>query len=539
MTAYISLTVLAVFGYLALKVFRNYLFSSPLDNIPGPPPVSLWTGHLPQLFDRKAWKFMAHTASTYGPISLLKGLFGRRILLIHDPLALHAIVVKEQEFYTKYVTPSNDVKLYLGPGVLTTVGEQHMRQRKLLNPVFSVSHLRKMTHIFYNVAHKMRSALALRLPRDGDGKVLDVNEWMARTTLEMLGQAGLGYSFDNFEEDSIDPYGESIKMSLVKFKFLVEQLSWVFSDASLLWLLSLIPSKDMRRMLKITDTMRKHSQRIIDEKKAALKKGNDALKRAVGEGKDIMIRANMAAGDKEKMTDEEILAQTSTFILAGMESTSNALSRVLHLLAQNPTMQEKLRAEIIDAQGGAEPGDTNAAIPYDDLNKLPYLDAVCRETLRMHAPLPITSRLAAKDMVLPLATPVRGNDGRVLHEIVVPEGTGVLVHYQGSNSAPELWGDDAHEWKPERWLAPLPQALEDARIPGVYSNLMTFSGGASSCIGFKFGQLEMKIVLATLLSSFAFELSDKDITWNWAGVMYPTMGEESNKSEMLLKVKAL
>ena len=74
-------------------------------------------------------------------------------------------------------------------------------------------------------------------------------------------------------------------------------------------------------------------------------------------------------------------------------------------------------------------------------------------------------------MVLPLATPVRGNDGRVMHEVVVPEGTGVLVHYQGSNSAPELWGDDAHEWKPERWLAPLPQALEDARIPGVYSNL--------------------------------------------------------------------
>ncbi|PIL34530.1 cytochrome P450 [Ganoderma sinense ZZ0214-1] len=543
MMAYFSLAAIAALVYLGLKIFRNYLFRSPLDNIPGPPPASLWTGHFPQLLDRKAWKFTAHTAATYGPVSLLKGLFGRRFLLIHDPLALHAVAIKEQEFYTKSVTPSNDLKLFLGPGVLTTVGAQHRRQRKLLNPVFSVSHLRNMTHIFYNVAHKMRSALATRVPKDGSGKVLDVNDWMARTTLEMLGQAGLGYSFDNFEEDSIDPYGESIKMffPIAKFGFIVEQLSWVCSDAALMWLLRLVPSENMRRMLKIVDTMREHSQRIIDEKKAALEKGNDALEHAVGEGKDIMsicLKANMAAEEKEKMTDEEILAQTSTFILAGMDTTSNALSRILHLLAQNPSVQEKLRAEILEAQGGAG-SDANAAIPYDDLNKLPYLDAVCRETLRIYAPVVLAGRLAAKDMVLPLATPVRGRDGKMMNELVVADGTGVLLHYQGSNSTLELWGDDAHEWKPERWLAPFPQALEEARIPGVYSNLMTFSGGARSCIGFKFSQLEMKIVLATLLSIFAFELSDKEITWNSAAVMYPTMGEESMKSEMLLRVKAL
>ncbi len=133
------------------------------------------------------------------------------------------------------LTPCSDLKVFLGPGVLTTVGAQHRRQRKLLNPVFSVAHLRNMTHIFYNVAHKvrapmssitdfsqtygwlplqMRNALAIRVLGDGQAKVLDINGWMARTTLEMLGQAGLGYSFDNFVEDSSDPYGESIKMFL-------------------------------------------------------------------------------------------------------------------------------------------------------------------------------------------------------------------------------------------------------------------------------------------------------------------------------------
>ena len=110
--------------------------------------------------------------------------------------------------------------MLLGPGVLSSKGERHRRQRKLLNPVFSAAHLRNMTHIFYGVAHKARQAMASRLPPDGRSGVLDVNGWMARMTLEMLGQAGLGYSFDNFVGDSTDEFGESLKMFLyVAFLF--------------------------------------------------------------------------------------------------------------------------------------------------------------------------------------------------------------------------------------------------------------------------------------------------------------------------------
>ena len=70
-----------------------------------------------------------------------------------------------------------------------------------------------------------------------------------------------------------------------------------------------------------------------------------------------------------------------------MDTTSNALSRILHLLAQNPDVQERLRAEIVEAQGG-----DRSDIAYDDLIKLPYLDAVCRETLRVYAPVVMSAR---------------------------------------------------------------------------------------------------------------------------------------------------
>ena len=80
-------------------------------------------------------------------------------------------------------------------------------------------------------------------------------------------------------------------------------------------------------------------------------------------------------------------------------------------------------------------------------------------------------RSAAKDTVIPLSQPVRGRDGREITEVIVPRGTFVQMHYWASNNDKAIWGEDAREWKPERWLAPLPAAVEYARIPGVYGNL--------------------------------------------------------------------
>ncbi len=72
---------------------------------------------------------------------------------------------------------------------------------------------------------------------------------------------------------------------------------------------------------------------------------------------------------------------------------------------------------------------------------------------------------------MPLSKPIRGVDGSLMNEILVPRGTLVITANWASNTNKELWGEDADEWKPERWLSPLPDALKEARIPGVYSNL--------------------------------------------------------------------
>jgi len=263
-----------------------------------------------------------------------------------------------------------------------------------------------------------------------------------------------------------------------------------------------------------------------------LEKGDEAVAHQLVEGKDILsilMKANTNAAEGEKLPDHEVVAQMCTLIFAAMDTTSNALSKILNLLAEHSEVQDKLRREIVEASQGGE-------IPYDDLVHLPYLDAVCRESLRLFPPAQLIFREVRKDTILAFSEPVRGLDGTMISQIAVPKGTVIQVGVFGSNWNKALWGEDALEWKPERWLSPLPAPLEEAKIPGIYSHLMTFLGGGRSCIGFKFSEIEMKAVLAVLLPVFTFEPPKSPIFWNIAGVSYPTMSKETLRPQMMLKV---
>lgn len=237
---------------------------------------------------------------------------------------------------------------------------------------------------------------------------------------------------------------------------------------------------------------------------------------------------NMIATEEDKLPETELIAQVSSMTLAATDTTSNTLCRILHLLAQHPHIQHNLRREIEEANCDD--------MSYDDLNRLPYLDAVLRETLRLYPPATLLSREATRDTVLPLSQPIRGVDGQLMYEIPIPQGTELFVGVLGSNTCKRIWGDDSLTWKPERWLAPLPDAVINAPIPGVYSKLMSFLGGKRACIGFKFAEAEIKTVLSVLLPTFNFSTSDKPIVWNVATVDYPTVGAESTKPQMPLVI---
>ncbi|RPD54893.1 cytochrome P450 [Lentinus tigrinus ALCF2SS1-7] len=518
-------------SWLLWKYFRQLVVMSSLDNIPGPPSQSFLYGNLKQLLDRRdGWSFLRYLTDSYPGVVKLHGPLGRRMLYVFDPTAMHNIIVKDQYVFEESEFFIKTNRLLFGPGLLGTLGEHHRRQRKLLNPAFSISHMRRMIPIFNAVGHKLVEAIEGRV-HDKPGAVeLDMLSWMGRTALELIGQAGLGYSFDPLVADTPDDFGDAIKAfqpTMTGIQLLRRLLPYVpdFGTPALRRkLLELVPNPAVQKMKDIVDTMWRRSEEIYESKKRALEQGDSkAVAQQIGEGKDIMsilLQANMNAAEQDRLPEEELLGQMSTFIFAAMDTTSNALSMTLFLLAQHPEVQEKLRQEILEASNGEDLG-------YDTLVSLPYLDAVCRETLR----------LTREDAVLPLSQPMRGLDGKMMHEILVPKDTVVVVGLLSSNQNKQVWGEDALEWKPERWLSPLPESVTEAKIPGVYSNLMTFLGGGRACIGFKFSQLEMKVVLCLLLSKFTFELSSKPIFWNLSGVRYPSVGDGSNNAKASLPMK--
>jgi len=534
-----QIAIACSFAYLLSQFIRKFT-KSPLRNLPGPASKSFLRGSFEQLFDRHGWDFQDELGEKYGPVVKITGLLGKEYLFIFDPKALHQVVVKDQDIYQLSRWSTASFQYMIGPGLLTTYRDQHRRQRKLLNPAFSIKHMRHITPIFYHVTRKLRDAVFHQVksgPQD-----IDMLRWLNRGALELIGQGALGYSFDSLVEDQPpNDFAVALKnviptlFSLSTLRLLSEYIKYLGSPTFRRKLIDVAPIPALHTLKKYIDIIDTRSWEIYNSKKAAFEAGEDVTADQVADGKDVMsilLKEKMKASGEDKLTDEELIANMSILVVAGTDTTTAAMTHILQLLAENPHIQDQLRQEIHENM-------TNDDIPYDTLIDLPLLDAVCRETLRLYPPVSFVFRETFEDSVIPLSRPATGVNGKLIFEIPVTKGTGIIVGIRASNRNKEIWGEDAHEWKPERWLSPLPATVTDARIPGVYSNLMTFFGGGRSCIGFKFSQLEMKVVLSMLLHSFRFSLpnNSEDIVWNLANIKYPTIGKDSNTPSFPMKVE--
>ncbi|KAF5380257.1 hypothetical protein D9757_008190 [Collybiopsis confluens] len=518
LVAALSISIWSILGR-----FKRTSAASRLKQLPGPASTSWFTGNHMQLFDLKdGWEFHKLLREKYGPAVQLRSLLGKRQLYTFDPKAMHHILVKNNLSYQPHRIDTG--AMLFGKGLLTTMGDPHRRQRKLLNPVFSIAHMRSMLPIFYDVADKLERTLERRV-QDGPREI-DLLGWMARTALELIGQSGFGYSFDDMVDD-VPKHQYSIviknltKLSFGRF-FILPWAVKLLPTSVRTFIMNAMPWKTLHDARDMLNYMWDLSVQIYRDKKRALEEGDEAMLNQIGRGKDllsIMMRDNMKADSEDRLEVAEIIGQVGrreAFVFAAMDTTSNAMSRILDLLALHPKIQDRLRQELVDARKDHQ----GQNLTYDELVSLPYLDAVCRETLRLYAPVSTILRKSQEDTVVPLSQPVRGNDGDQISQVFVPKNTTILISILNANRDEALWGPDVLEWKPERWLEPLPESITESKIPGVYSHL----GGSRSCIGFKFSQLEMKVVIATLVQNFKFSIPpNKEIFWQMSGISTPVV----------------
>jgi len=332
-----------------------------------------------------------------------------------------------------------------------------------------------------------------------DSLVSVLLESQVQTYLRSLVQcAGFNYNMDVLNvEGKPNELHEAFE---VMFQYLSsETINILEALKALIPAFRIIPDMRVNKTQAAQKVMKRIGMKLIADKKAEVLEAARAGEKGKLQSRDLLtllIKANMSddVPENQRLSDEDVLAQVPTFLVAGHETTSNATTWCLFALAQAPEVQHKLREELLTV-----PTENPT---MDELNELPYLDAVIRETMRVHAPVIGTQRIAGKDDVIPLQTPYTDVHGRVHDSIKVRKGSPVVIPILAMNRSSDLWGEDSYEFKPERWES-LPEAVQ--QIPGVWGNMMSFLGGARACIGYRFSLVEMKALIFTLVRTFEFE----------------------------------
>jgi cytochrome P450 len=230
-----------------------------------------------------------------------------------------------------------------------------------------------------------------------------------------------------------------------------------------------------------TDQDTDFADRIIDEELTA-----KANAQGSQQNRYIFLDELISATSDRTVIRSELL----NILLAGRDTTAALLSNVLWELPRHPDIMSRLRAEITEFIG--------ADIPtYEQLKEMKYLRAIINESQRLYPIVPSNSRECLHDTTLPRGG---GPDGSA--PILVPKGAYVAYHTYSMHRRPDIYGADAAEFKPERWLKP------GFRPGWAY---IPFSGGPRVCIGQNFALTEAMFVVVRLLQVFEIEGRDEDV----------------------------
>ncbi|KAH9972118.1 cytochrome P450 [Lactifluus volemus] len=501
--------------------------SAPIRDLRGPKSVNWLTGS----YERNVWMSDAQDKQLewvreYGPVFRYHNWFNLKRTYTTDLRALKHIL-NAPEF-----DKSDNARSVLGDFLGT--GLKHRQQRRIMNPAFGLPQVKVLSQLFVEKANELRDALIAEASQSPgpDGSVrLDIYLWLNKITLDIIGEAGFNHSFGSLSSylDEAHTLIDGLHKFMSFDPFSIKYMIPIFIP-----LARRIPTDRSRAQATTLTAIRSLSKSLISQKKAEILAATESdaksgVEKSDIQGRDLLsllMKANMATdiADSARMNEEEILAQVPTFIIAGHETTSVAVAWAIYALRNHPAVHAKLNTE-----ARAFHTDTPT---MDELNGMTYLDYVIREVLRLHAPVPETDRVAKEDTVVPLSEPFTDRHGIKRHEFRMRKGDVVVIPILVVHKLKSLWGDDADEFRPERWET-IPEAVK--AIPSVFSNLLTFLAGPHACIGYRFAIIEIKALLFTLVRSFDFELAvpSSDVTRRTVIVTRPLLSSDTEKGPQL------
>ncbi|THH06110.1 hypothetical protein EW146_g9715 [Bondarzewia mesenterica] len=469
----------------------------------------------------------------------IKAAFGAPdVLVLCDPKGISHILQKKIYDYHHSEVVRPRVARLLGKGLGWVEGEsEHKKMRRLVSPSLSAENIKAMSHAVTEAASRVINDLAYAVQSgESDNSLINILDWTSKATLNVIGRVAFLHDFDggnskdaqqilNARRKGVSPiaqYAGFLTLMLLRRFPILNHLP-----------ISAIQAQGIAKVTIQSGV----ANEMIKRNKDLISDGN------IQHQKDLLTRL-LHAEANGLISKEELYEQISTLCwVSGHETTTQTLGFTLWELARHPDCQHRLREEV-----EAFPGEPT----YDDYqSRLPYLDAVLRETLRLYPGLPYMERISTKPDAIPLSHPVTLADGKAIGEVEVRAGQTVLIPIMAIHRLHSIW-EDGDAFRPERWLEELPHREQ---LCMGWSNLLAFSDGPRSCIGMRLAIFQYKVnahsissfhsfgtdgryrvtqvILTSLITRFRFEDSGCDISLRVSSSLQPWVVGEKDKGSQL------
>ncbi len=382
---------------------------------------------------RRFPEFLREMTSVYGDV-LAFSLPWRSYVFVNDPATIKEILVTQQHAFVKSLG-TRVLRLLLGEGLLTSEDPVHLQMRRIVQPAFHRERIAEYVRIMERDAREFADRLT-------PGEIFDAHAAMIELTLRIATET----LFGSDESEWARLVGDALRLMMGEFPYMLTPLGSLRSR---------LPFPNTRRFWRARAQLDEIIYALIARRRHDATDRTDALS---------MLLAARDAETGYRPSDEQIRDEIMTLFMAGHETTANALTWALVLLAQNPGVHER-------ASEAARAGDRE------------YLARLVKEVLRLYPPAWIIGRETPAAVAMP--------GGRTIAAETTVFMAPLLLHRRADHFP------DPDRFDPDRWLGPEPPPF--AYVP--------FGGGARRCIGEDFARNEIAIVLGTLLTRFRFALA--------------------------------
>lgn len=416
-------------------------------------------------------------------------VFGKRLVIIAHPEFMKMVMMGNHFQFPK--SPIYDrTRFIFGDGILTAKGAKWQSHRHLINVGFHAEVLKKMTTVFKTRSGRLINSLNKKLKDDStspgtNAMEVNLNTVISNLTLGIICETAFGFDFDTY--NYAYNYSEEVNTILLEVNTrLSHPTNWW-------WRLSPGHAKSLQKILTRHDDIinefiakRLEAYQATGVKYSSGKADGDEPGKLARDILDILLMANDP--ENGKLSKKDVHDNIVAFLAAGHETTATTLMWILYRFCKNPSIQQKCHEEV-DRVFAAASISSIEQLDYDDFSKFTYISAVIKESLRINPPIP--------------------GIGRQCTEVVECEGykfapkTIFVLSFYALHRHPDFW-DEPETFNPDRFLEE--NVKKTLKHPFQY---LPFSAGHRNCIGQRFANFEIIVILAALLKNFRVSMTSE------------------------------